>query len=124
MQPEYPNRRREIRFMVEAGATVEIGRTRSTLHAKTVNMSGSGVLLQFEDPVELEVGDEVICEFQAFHDDDKPLPYWGVGDVVRVDGHTAGIDLKAGGFVPLETQVKDSANPDDKTRRASSANAR
>jgi len=44
----------------------------------------------------------VICEFQVQHDEDKPLPYWGVGYVVRVEDSRAAIDFKAGGFLPLK----------------------
>jgi len=39
--------------------------------ATTVNMSGSGVLLHFEEAVQLALGDQVTCEFQVSHDADK-----------------------------------------------------
>ena len=104
MEPDYSQRRREVRFVVEAGASVEICKNGQTLRAKTVNMSGNGVLLNFEEPVQLTVGDAVACEFQVAHEADKLLPFWGVGNVVRVDGCRAAIELKGGGFSSTEPE--------------------
>ena len=42
--------------------------------------------MDFEEPVQLAVGDRVICEFMVLHDADKPLPYWGVENVARTEG--------------------------------------
>ncbi len=104
MEPDYPLKRRELRFLVEAGATVEVSKNGQTVHAKTVNMSPSGVLLNFEEPVQLAVGDQVICEFKVAHEADSPLPYWGVGDVVRVGNSSVAVLLKAGGYSPLKSE--------------------
>jgi len=104
MQPDYSDRRREPRFPIEAGATVEVSKNGEVVSATTVNISGSGVLLQFEEPVQLAVGDQVVCEFKVSYETDKPLPYWGVGHVVRVDGCRAAIVLMAGGLAPLESE--------------------
>jgi hypothetical protein len=97
---EYSETRKELRFLVEAGATVEVCKSGEILHATTANMSGGGVLLDFEEPVQLAVGDRVICEFMVVHDADKPLPYWGVGNVARVENSRVAIELKGGGFCP------------------------
>ena len=102
MDPERVERRREPRFPIQAGAVVEVNKNGRTARATTVNMSSFGVLMQFQEPLPLEVGDRVICEFQVEHDADKPLPYWGVGFVVRVEEDRAAVDFKAGGFVPLK----------------------
>ena len=96
-------RRREPRFPIQAGATVEVTANGRVVHAITIDMSGCGVLLDFAESVPLTVGQQVICEFNVSHDADKPLPYWGVGKVVRVHECRAAIDLIAGGFCPLET---------------------
>ena len=105
MQSEYPNSRREVRFVIEAGATVKVLKSGQILHAKTVNMSGGGVLLHFNEPVPLAVGDPVDCEFRVFHEPGSPLPYWGVGDVIRLEGRSVAIMLKAGGFCPLNSEL-------------------
>jgi len=96
---------RELRFLIEAGATVEVSKNGQTICATTVNMSSSGVLLHFEEPVQLEVGDQVTCEFRVEHEADKPLPYWGVGNVVRVEDRRVAILLKFGGFAPLQSET-------------------
>src|ERR1035437_6445018 len=103
MEPDQSQKRREPRFPIEAGATVEVSNSGQIARATTVDISGCGVLLHFEEPVQLAVGDQVICEFEVLHDADKPLPYWGVGNVIRVEGCRAAIELKAGGLSPLET---------------------
>ena len=100
MEPGCSGRRREPRFLIEAGATVELCKSGQTIRAITANMSGCGVLVDFEEPVQLAVGDRVICEFMVVHDADKPLPYWGVGNVARVENSRVAIELKGGGFCP------------------------
>jgi PilZ domain-containing protein len=113
MEPHYPHQRREVRFVIEAGATVEVGKNGQTIHATTVNMSGGGVLLHFEESVPLAVGDQVSCEFKVEHGADSPLPYWGLGEVVRViEGCSFAIVLKAGGFSPLESGIGSAAQPE------------
>jgi len=104
MEPGYSNLRREVRFVIEAGAYVKALKSGQILHAKTVNMSGGGVLLDFEEPTALAVGDPVDCEFTVVHDHGSPLPYWGVGHVVRLEGSYVAIELEAGGFCPLTSE--------------------
>jgi hypothetical protein len=106
MEPDCPGKRREPRFLIEAGATVELCKSGHTIRATTANMSGCGVLVDFEEPVQLAVGDQVICEFMVVHDADKPLPYWGVGNVARVENCRVAIELKGGGFCPLKSETE------------------
>ena len=103
MNPDPSDRRKEPRYPVEAGASVEVHGNGRITHATTIDMSGAGALLRFDEPVQLTVGDQVICEFAVSHDADRPLPYWGVGDVVRVDGCRAAISLRAAGLSPIES---------------------
>ncbi|MGA9415417.1 MAG: PilZ domain-containing protein [Terriglobales bacterium] len=77
MEPEYSNKRKEVPFLIEVRATVKASKNGQTIRATTVNMSGCGVLLQFDEPVLLAVGDQVSCEFKVAHKADSPLPYWG-----------------------------------------------
>ena len=105
MEPDYSHERKELRFLIEAGATVKVCKNGQTLRATTVNMSACGVLLHFEEPVPLAVGDQVICEFRVPHEADKPLPYWGVGNVVRAEECRVAIELKGGGFSPSESET-------------------
>jgi hypothetical protein len=101
MQPYHPERRREPRFQIVAGATVEVDNQGRITHATTVNVSGCGVLLQFEEPVHVAVGDQVICEFKVPQKAGTPLPYWGLGNVLRVEDRRAAIDFKAA-LSPIE----------------------
>jgi hypothetical protein len=105
MEPDHSKKRTEVRFLIEAGATIEVTKNGQTIRATTVNMSAGGVLLHFEEPVELEVGDQVICEFRVSHEADESLPNWGLGNVVRVEDCRAAIKLKAGGLSPLESET-------------------
>lgn len=102
MDMEQADRRREPRFPIEAGATVEVKRQGVVARATTVDISGCGVLLKFEDSGQLTVGDQVVCEFDLMQDHGASLPCWGVGNVVRLSGELVAIDLKAGGFSPIE----------------------
>jgi hypothetical protein len=82
------------------------------VRATTVNLSGCGVLLHFREPVQIAVGDELICEFKVRHRAGKSLPCWGVGHVVRIDGTKAAVELSAGGYNPADPASGDSFEPD------------
>jgi hypothetical protein len=98
MEPDSSDNRREPRFPVKTGATVEVQKCGEIAGATTVNISGCGVLLEFKVPTQLAVGDPVVCEFDVTRGAGKPLPYWGMGDVVRVEGCQVAVDFKAGGL--------------------------
>jgi hypothetical protein len=112
MEPTSTENRREPRFQIEAGATVELHNKGQIVSATTVNMSGCGVLLQFAEPVHLSVGDDVMCDFKLSKGSGDPLPRWGVGTVVRVDGERVAIDFRGGGWTP----ANDDASPPDEPR--------
>jgi len=102
MESRHPERRREERFPIEAGAIVAVNQNGQTESGTTVDISGCGVLLQFKEPVHLAGGDQVICDFSVPQQTEKPLPYWVVGSVVRVDGCRAAIDFQAGGLSAVD----------------------
>jgi hypothetical protein len=99
------NERKETRFPVEAGATVEVRNNGRIVRATTVNGSGCGVLLEFEESVQLAISDQVSCDFSIADSAEKPLPCWGLGNVVRVEGRSVAIEFKAGGHYPSESQA-------------------
>jgi hypothetical protein len=107
MGPSGRDKRREPRFPIKTGAAVEVQKRSEVVSATTVNISGCGVLLQFQIPTHLKVGDPVVCEFDVTREPNKPLPCWGVGDVVRVDGCQVAVDFKAGGLAPLVSDADD-----------------
>jgi hypothetical protein len=96
---------REERIPIEADTTVEFGEPIHSSHAKSVNMTSGGVLLHFDEPVELAVGDTVTCDFVVEHKQNQPLPYWGLGRIVRVDSaDSVAVELQATGLVPLNPE--------------------
>ena|SRR5271157_2797331 len=105
MEPNGREKRREPRFAIKTGASVEVQKRGAIVSATTVNISGCGVLLQFEIPTNLKVGDPVVCEFDVTREPNKPLPCWGVGDVVRVDGCQVAVDFKAGALASLAAEA-------------------
>jgi c-di-GMP-binding flagellar brake protein YcgR len=95
--------RKEARLPIEVGTTIEVGNNGQLYRAATVDMSASGVLLEFDEADSMAVGDLVTCDFIVNHNDDQALPYWGIGNVVRVEGKYVAIRLNATGLVQLET---------------------
>lgn len=99
MQPPHSEHRREPRIHIEAGTSVELHSNGQVVRATTVNMSGCGVLLQFAEPPPFTVGDSVTCNFKLPKEEGEPLPSWGLGTVVRLDGACAAIDFRGGGWM-------------------------
>lgn len=89
-------KRREPRLDIQAGAVVRLHRDGDIVSATTVNISGCGVLLQFEAPVPIAVGDAVVCDLDVSDEDGTMLPCWADGTVVRVDGAHVAVDFRAG----------------------------
>lgn len=81
-QPTGPNRRTEPRHPIRTAAILE-RKTGNKLVGSTVNVSGSGVLLDLAHAADLALGEEVGCSIQIYGD--KPPQAWGVGKIVRVD---------------------------------------
>ncbi len=105
------DKRREPRFDIRAGTAVGLYRKAQVLNATTVNMSGCGVLLQFDDSVHLAVGDTVMCDFNIQDQAGQMLPCWAEGTVVRLDGDRVAVDFRSGGWAKERADV-----PPDKVR--------
>jgi len=84
------NRRREPRHPLRAAAILE-RRAGLPIVVSTVNVSGSGVLVDVAGSCELALGEEVGCSIQLY--DGKPPQAWGVGKVVRVDDSRVAIEF-------------------------------
>jgi hypothetical protein len=98
MAPEGIEKRRAVRYPIQVGAAVELRKNGRSVHATTVNISDCGVLLEFQEPLKLVIGEDVVCEFQLTETPQASIPYWALGTVVRVEDSRAAIDLSAGGF--------------------------
>ena len=72
----------------------------------TVNASGGGVLLEFEDLPELKIGDSVYCDFGPV--DQHMLPSWVMGNVVRVKGRSVALEFTSSGYSELVEAEKKS----------------
>jgi hypothetical protein len=96
MDPNRPDKRREPRLAVRVGAAVRVRGRGRLFSATSINLSGCGALLRFEEPLDLAVGDSVTCELEVSSDDRAELPCWVDGTVVRVAGADIAIDFRAG----------------------------
>jgi len=94
MQAATLSRRSEIRFPAQPGTIVEVNRHGVPDHATLHDISFGGILLQFDHSVNFAVGDWMTLDF-ARHSSDcsVPLPYWGVGRVVRVEGNEVALNF-------------------------------
>jgi hypothetical protein len=101
MERDFSDRRREPRFPIVAGASVQVRGRNGLAAATTIDVSGGGVLLRYSGNDPLAVGDDVTCEFRLPQDSGEPLPYWGVGSIVRVSDDLVAVELMSGGFSPL-----------------------
>lgn len=96
--------KREDRIPVEAPAIVESVDTGQHSEGKSINMTSGGVLLHFDKPVPLAVGDQVSCDFLVEHGPGLPLPYWGLGRIVRVDSaaQSVAVELNTTGLAQFD----------------------
>jgi hypothetical protein len=62
------------------------------------DISGSGLLVRPDRPCPIRVGEAVTVEVEFSGHADKPLPHWGVGRVVRLDGDRIALQLAAASF--------------------------
>lgn len=96
------NLRKETRHPLRSDAILE-RRTGTQIAGSTVNVSGSGVLLDLDHTAELALGEEVGCSIRLY--DGKPPQAWGVGKVVRVDNLRVAIE-----FTGIDWSAPDSKN--------------
>jgi len=97
-QGKRSNKRREERFLLAVIGAVKLTNSGRVVKTRTVNISGCGALVQFEEPVEVAIGDALSCQYCLPEAVDESLPQWIQGRVVRVDGPTVAINFEAGVF--------------------------
>jgi hypothetical protein len=93
MQPDDADKAGAACLPIEAGAKVTLKKNGRASLDTSVSVSGCGVLLHFDEPPQLGIGDQVICEFKISSDTDPRLPYWVVGMVSNIDDCCATVDL-------------------------------
>ena len=84
------NQRREERHPLRTDAILQ-RKTGERILGSTINISGSGVLLDVAQAEELRLGEEVGCQIHLY--DGKPPQDWGVGKVVRVDNCRVAVEF-------------------------------
>jgi hypothetical protein len=62
------------------------------------DISGSGLSVRPDRPCPIQVGEALTVEVEFSGHSDKPLPRWGVGRVVRLDGDRIALQLAAASF--------------------------
>lgn len=91
MNDSLSNRRSEARHSLRTTAIVH-RKTGTPLLGSTVNVSGSGVLLDLDQPADLILGEEVACSIQLY--EGRSPQSWGTGKIVRVDRSRVAIEFK------------------------------
>lgn len=84
-------KRRQQRYPVHVAAVVECADGRR-LTARSVNVSGRGILLELTPPCDLRVGESVGCALWLYAN--KPPQFWGKGRVVRVENCRVALDFQ------------------------------
>jgi len=97
MQHESVNKRKETRYPVDTQAILE-RKTGEQLSAATLNISGSGMLVNLARAPDLRLGEELLCSVLLYQD--KPLQSWGLGTVRRVEGSLVAIEFKSVSLAP------------------------
>ena len=78
-------RRREMRY--RAGTLVMLRKPDGTsVTGRALNISGSGVLVETEEPVTFAEGEEVLCDLAPLECQEDALPAWGTGRILRCEG--------------------------------------
>jgi hypothetical protein len=103
MQTLSSEKRRAPRFAIPAPATVRNGNGEQ-VNGMVVNVSSSGILVALAGSLGLATGDQVMVHVDLPPDPDLPLPSWGLGTVVRVDGTRLAVELFMAGFHPLQEE--------------------
>jgi c-di-GMP-binding flagellar brake protein YcgR len=101
MQQKWAERRREVRYPVEAPVTVRRNNGES-MDAIAVDISSSGMRLRLGERCPLQIGEEITIEIQILNQPDQSFFSWGVGRVAHIDGGDAGIQLSGGQFDPAD----------------------
>jgi len=70
---------------------VILRKTGERIQACTLNVSGSGVLLEMVAHHELQLGEEVGCQIHLY--EARPPQDWGVGRVVRIDNSLIAVEF-------------------------------
>ncbi len=84
-------KRRQERYPVQVPAVIECADGRR-LPARSVNVSGRGILLELTPPCDLRVGESVGCALWLYAK--KPPQLWGKGRVVRVENCRVAVDFQ------------------------------
>jgi hypothetical protein len=89
------NARKAPRLAIEVKAAVKAKNSDRTFRATTVNASRWGVFEELKGSVQLVAGDPLFCEFDTSDQEQDPLPCWGAGNVVRVEGRCVAVEFKS-----------------------------
>ncbi len=112
MEALSPDKRREMRFPVQPGTIIEVNHHGVPDRARTCDISFTGILLEFDHPVTLAIGDWLTLDFVRDDSNSLPLPYWGVGRIVRIEGNSVALDFDIQALVDLNWQGLREDTPD------------
>jgi hypothetical protein len=99
MPIDYTALRSQPRHEVPPGTIVEIRSEGEPVSGSVIDRSPSGILIEFPQPVAVDLGEWVTIDLVAGPSSDQPLPYWGVGKVVSIEENRVALFLDVASLV-------------------------
>lgn len=93
-------KRAEVRLPIAIGASVTLRDWPLPNPAMTVNLNSNGALLRFATPIDLALGDVIMCDFAKPEVDVKngAPGHWARGEVVRISGNDVALQFLESSF--------------------------
>lgn len=93
-------KRAEVRLPIEIGTSVTVRDWPLPSPAMTVNLNSNGALLRFAEPIGLELGDVILCDFAETETDlrNGSPAHWARGEVVRITANDVALQFLESSF--------------------------
>ncbi len=98
MKTKFDERRKERRFPIQTNASIRVSKGTESASGTTINVSAGGAQVYLKTPLNLNVGDQVICQLDLPVDIEEPLSSWAIAHVVRIEGNQIAIQMEGGEF--------------------------
>ncbi len=95
---KFDERRKERRFPIQTNASIRVSKGTESANGTTVNVSAGGAQVYLDTPLQLNLGDQVVCQIDLPDDLEEPLSSWAIAHVVRIDGNLIAIQMEGGEF--------------------------
>ena len=94
-------KRAEVRLPIAVGTKVTLRDWPLPNPAMTVNLNSTGALLRFDEPIDLHLGDVILCDFDETETDVRngAPAHWARGEVVRIAGSDVALQFLESSFM-------------------------